>query len=79
MAGRDLGFTRYDKIAEVLGCHGEHVEKPDEIRPSLERARARCMRKTGCGQCGHRPPCPLSDRALQYLPARLALFPCFSS
>ena len=40
MAGRDLGFTRYDKIAEVLGCHGEHVEKPDEIRPSLERAQA---------------------------------------
>jgi acetolactate synthase-1/2/3 large subunit len=40
MAGRDLGFTRYDKIAEALGCHGEHVEKPDEIRPSLERARA---------------------------------------
>jgi len=40
MAGRDLGFTRYDKIAEVLGCHGEHVEKPDEIRPSLQRAQA---------------------------------------
>jgi acetolactate synthase-1/2/3 large subunit len=40
MAGRGLGFTRYDKIAEALGCHGEHVEKPDEIRPSLERAQA---------------------------------------
>jgi acetolactate synthase-1/2/3 large subunit len=40
MAGRDLGFTRYDKISEVLGCHGEHVEKPEEIRPSLERAQA---------------------------------------
>jgi acetolactate synthase-1/2/3 large subunit len=40
MAGRDLGFTRYDQIAEVLGCHGEHVERPDEIRPSLERAQA---------------------------------------
>jgi thiamine pyrophosphate-dependent acetolactate synthase large subunit-like protein len=40
MAGRDLGFTRYDKLAEVLGCHGEHVEKPDEIRPALERAQA---------------------------------------
>ncbi len=38
MAGRDLGFTRYDKIAEALGCHGEHVEKPDQILPSLERA-----------------------------------------
>ncbi|HVP80182.1 MAG TPA: thiamine pyrophosphate-binding protein [Thermodesulfobacteriota bacterium] len=40
MAGRDLGFTRYDKIAEVLGCHGEHVETPEEIRPGLERAQA---------------------------------------
>ena len=40
MAGRDLGFTRYDKLSEVLGCHGEYVEKPDEIRPALERANA---------------------------------------
>jgi len=40
MAGRDLGFTRYDKLSEVFGCHGEYVEKPDEIRPALERANA---------------------------------------
>jgi thiamine pyrophosphate-dependent acetolactate synthase large subunit-like protein len=40
MTGRDLGFTRYDKLAEALGCHGEHVEKPDGIRPALERAQA---------------------------------------
>ena len=40
MAGRTLGFTRYDKLAEVLGCHGEHVERPDGIRPALERAQA---------------------------------------
>jgi thiamine pyrophosphate-dependent acetolactate synthase large subunit-like protein len=40
MAGRDLGFTRYDKLSEVLGCHGEYVEKPEEIRPALERANA---------------------------------------
>jgi len=39
-AGRDLGYSRYDKMAEVFGCHGEHVEKPNEIRPSLERAKA---------------------------------------
>src|SRR6266487_1563038 len=36
MAGRDLGFTRYDKLSEVFGCHGEYVEVPDEIRPALE-------------------------------------------
>jgi acetolactate synthase-1/2/3 large subunit len=40
MAGRDLGFTRYDTLSEVLGCHGEYVEQPDEIRPALERAKA---------------------------------------
>ncbi|MGV0878980.1 thiamine pyrophosphate-binding protein [Martelella sp. FLE1502] len=38
--GRDLGYTRYDKMAEALGCHGEYVETPDDIRPALERARA---------------------------------------
>jgi thiamine pyrophosphate-dependent acetolactate synthase large subunit-like protein len=36
--GRNLGYTRYDKMAEALGCHGEYVENPDGIRPALERA-----------------------------------------
>jgi thiamine pyrophosphate-dependent acetolactate synthase large subunit-like protein len=36
--GRNLGYTRFDKIAEALGGHGEYVEKPEEIRPALERA-----------------------------------------
>jgi thiamine pyrophosphate-dependent acetolactate synthase large subunit-like protein len=36
--GRNLGFTRYDRVAEALGAHGEFVEKPHEIRPALERA-----------------------------------------
>jgi acetolactate synthase-1/2/3 large subunit len=40
MAGRDLGYTRYDRMCEVFGCHGEHVEKPADIRPALERAGA---------------------------------------
>ena len=39
-AGQFLGFTRYDKTAESLGCHGEFVEKPQDIRPALERANA---------------------------------------
>jgi acetolactate synthase-1/2/3 large subunit len=30
--------TRYDKLVEALGCHGELVERPDELRPALERA-----------------------------------------
>jgi thiamine pyrophosphate-dependent acetolactate synthase large subunit-like protein len=36
--GRELGYTRYDKMAEALGCHGEYVEEPSQIRPALERA-----------------------------------------
>lgn len=36
--GRDLGFSRYDKLVEDLGGHGEFVEKPNEILPALERA-----------------------------------------
>ncbi len=35
-----LNFTRYDKVVEALGGHGELVESPDEIRPALERAAA---------------------------------------
>jgi acetolactate synthase-1/2/3 large subunit len=38
--GRDLGYTRFDKMAEALGCHGEFVETPEAIRPALERAAA---------------------------------------
>ncbi|MCH8945109.1 MAG: thiamine pyrophosphate-binding protein [Proteobacteria bacterium] len=36
--GRDLGYTRFDKVAEALGCYGEYVEQPADIRPALERA-----------------------------------------
>jgi thiamine pyrophosphate-dependent acetolactate synthase large subunit-like protein len=36
--GRDLGYTRYDKMAEGLGCYGEYVEKPEDIGPALIRA-----------------------------------------
>ena len=39
-AGRDLGFSRYDKMAEVFGGHGEYVEKPQDIMPALKRAAA---------------------------------------
>jgi acetolactate synthase-1/2/3 large subunit len=33
-----LNYTRYDKIVEAMGGHGEHVTEPDGIRPALERA-----------------------------------------
>jgi len=36
--GRDLGYQRYDKMTEALGGYGEFVEKPEDIRPAIERA-----------------------------------------
>jgi acetolactate synthase-1/2/3 large subunit len=33
-----LNYTRYDKIVEAMGGHGEYVTHPDQIRPALERA-----------------------------------------
>jgi len=33
-----LNFTRYDKIVEAMGGHGEYCTRPEEIRPALERA-----------------------------------------
>jgi acetolactate synthase-1/2/3 large subunit len=30
--------TRYDQVAEALGCHGELVSAPAELRPALDRA-----------------------------------------
>ena len=38
--GRNLGYTRFDLFAQSLGCHGEQVDKPEDIRPALERAKA---------------------------------------
>lgn len=33
-----LNYTRYDKIVEAMGGHGEYITEPDGIRPALERA-----------------------------------------
>ena len=30
--------TRYDQVVEALGAHGELVERPQQLRPALERA-----------------------------------------
>lgn len=37
-AATELNYTRYDKVVEALGGHGEFVEQPNDIRPALERA-----------------------------------------
>jgi len=33
-----LAPSRYDRLVEAFGGHGEHVERPEELRPALERA-----------------------------------------
>ena len=40
MVATTLNPTRYDKVVEALGGHGEYVTEPDQIRPALERAYA---------------------------------------
>ena len=43
----ELNATRYDQVAETLGCHGENVTRPDEVAAALDRAlgsgRAACI------------------------------------
>ncbi len=33
-----LAYTRYDQVAQALGCHGAWVETAEGVRPALERA-----------------------------------------
>jgi acetolactate synthase-1/2/3 large subunit len=40
LAGTLLHYTRYDKVVEALGGHGELVERPEQLRPALDRAAA---------------------------------------
>jgi len=36
----ELGATRYDLAAQGFGCHAELVERPEDLRPALQRALA---------------------------------------
>jgi acetolactate synthase-1/2/3 large subunit len=36
--GVDFSDVRYDRLAEAMGCHGERVTDPSQIRPALQRA-----------------------------------------
>jgi acetolactate synthase-1/2/3 large subunit len=40
LAATELAYTRYDKVVEALGGHGELVERPEQLRPALDRAAA---------------------------------------
>jgi acetolactate synthase-1/2/3 large subunit len=34
------GEVNFAKVAESMGCFGQRVDKPDQIRPALEKALA---------------------------------------
>lgn len=38
LVATELGYTRYDRVVEALGGHGEHVTRPADIRPAIDRA-----------------------------------------
>jgi acetolactate synthase-1/2/3 large subunit len=38
--GTEHGAVRWDRVAEGLGCHGEYVERIEELEPALRRAQA---------------------------------------
>jgi acetolactate synthase-1/2/3 large subunit len=38
LVAADLLPTRYDRVAQELGAHGEFVERPEQLAPALERA-----------------------------------------
>jgi acetolactate synthase-1/2/3 large subunit len=38
LIGSGLGFTPYEKLAEMVGGYGVFVEKPEDVRPAVEKA-----------------------------------------
>jgi acetolactate synthase-1/2/3 large subunit len=38
--GTNQGTVRWDRVAEGLGCHGEYVERIEDVAPALQRAKA---------------------------------------
>jgi thiamine pyrophosphate-dependent acetolactate synthase large subunit-like protein len=37
--GTEQGTVRWDRVAEGLGCHGEYVERIEDVESALQRAR----------------------------------------
>jgi acetolactate synthase-1/2/3 large subunit len=62
--GTLLAPTRYDKIVEAMGGHGENVTEPAQIRPALERALA--SGKVACVNVMLDPDAPVKAGAMGY-------------
>jgi acetolactate synthase-1/2/3 large subunit len=59
-----LAPTRYDRVMEAFGGHGENVTEPSQIRPALERALA--SGKPACVNVMLDPDAPLESGAMGY-------------
>lgn len=59
-----LAPTRYDKVVEAFGGHGEHVTEPARIRPALERAVA--SGTVACVNVMLDPEAPMKAGAMGY-------------
>lgn len=59
-----LAPTRYDKVVEALGGHGELVTEPSQIRPALERAVA--SGTVACVNVMLDPEAPMKAGAMGY-------------
>ena len=38
LVGCELLPTRYDTVAQALGCHGEYVQRAEELLPAVKRS-----------------------------------------
>jgi acetolactate synthase-1/2/3 large subunit len=62
--GTLLAPTRYDRVVEALGGHGELVVEPSQIRPALERALA--SNTVACVNVMLDPEAPIKAGAIGY-------------
>ncbi len=62
--GTLLAPTRYDKIVEAMGGHGEYVTEASQIRPALERAAA--SNTVACVNVMLDPEAPVKAGAMGY-------------
>jgi Thiamine pyrophosphate enzyme, C-terminal TPP binding domain/AMP-binding enzyme len=70
-----LPNQRYDRMFELMDCYGEHVERPEDFRPALERALGQNRRtRETCFDIGERSAGP-SGEAFAIKPAACRILP----
>ncbi|MBK9558569.1 MAG: hypothetical protein IPO44_03005 [Candidatus Microthrix sp.] len=51
--GTDQGDIRWDIVAQGLGCHGEFVERMEDLEPALRRAKDHARPSLVCVRSDH--------------------------